>query len=126
MYYIFFIILATFVYFPATLFADTFRCGSEIVSTGESKATVVMRCGNPHWVGGGKIAIVGDLRFGSRQVGRQTYGAADYSEQATNIDIWYYDCGADVFVNALTFEGDRLIKIESTSRGTGKRKCGPQ
>ncbi|QGZ32343.1 DUF2845 domain-containing protein [Stutzerimonas stutzeri] len=74
--------------------ADTLRCGSQLISTGERSFEVERKCGAP---------VQRDL------VG---YTLGPYARQERVIEEWIY--GPDNgMLNILTFEGNRLIRIES-------------
>lgn len=116
---------------------DSLRCAYEIAGPGDSKAVVTIKCGQPHWK-----ELLGSVTRGAFQSGRdlitpgqhpkdaarpgQEQKAGIYAEQTLPLEKWYYDCGSDMFIHALTFEGDVVTKIESTSqRGTGRYSCQP-
>ena len=116
---------------------DSLRCAYDIVSTGDSKSVVSLKCGQPHW-----REPLGSVTRGAYQSGkvliapgRQPKGtpapghdrkAGVFAEQTLSLEKWYYDCGSDVFVHAITFEGDLATKIESISqRGSGDHNCQP-
>ena len=83
---------------------DTFRCGSDLVSVGDTSGKVLLVCGKPSW---------------SESVG--------YSDGLRNVQIWYYNCGRDDFLYALHFVGGRLRRIESQGYGKGESDCrGPR
>jgi len=107
-------------------FADTFRCGSEVVTTGDPKIVVVQKCGKPHWREVVATKTEGGFASGSgRVVPGQTHTEGTYGETTVTVEKWYYDCGSNYFIYALTFEGDILKWAVSTSqRGSGKYECG--
>lgn len=96
------------------------RCGKKLVSTGESKGTVVAICGKPFYKAGG----------GEKQKGRSTtrgrikitgknsakYKERTRSSQTTDtIEKWYYDFGPRYFIYVLTFKNELLEKINTTT-----------
>lgn len=89
---------------PPVCAGDTFRCGSDLVSVGDTSGKVLLACGKPSW---------------SESVG--------YSDGLKEVRIWYYNCGTDDFLYALHFVGGRLRRIESQGYGTGQSDCrGPR
>jgi len=90
--------------FPAVSAGDTFRCGSDLVSMGDTMGKVVLTCGPPSWKD--SVGYAGGLQ---------------------EVQIWYYNCGRDDFLYALYFQGGRLTRIESQGYGSGQSDCrGPR
>jgi hypothetical protein len=104
-------------------YADSFRCGNEVVLEGETKSTVTAKCGRPHWRDPEKKIHRGALKPSNSGAGQRP-STADRGKIVT-IEKWFYDCGPDVFVTALTFEGGRLRKAEPGKQGSGNYKCRP-
>jgi len=74
--------------------ADTLRCGSQLISTGDRTFEVERKCGAP---------IQRDL------VG---YTLGQHARQERVIEEWLYG-PTNGKLSILTFEGNRLIRIES-------------
>lgn len=118
-----FFFVATLICLLFTINADAFRCGDEIIGTGDSKAKVLTRCGKPmlkEKVGAKK----------STQTKGERRGAADnqsvYHKQKSstkNVEKWSYNCGKDDFIYVLTFEGGVVAKEETDGRGRGRSEC---
>ena len=72
--------------------SDSFRCGSDIVSIGESKVEVLTKCGDPL----------------SKEVTRTG---------KIKVEKWYYDKGAGDFLYVLIFHGGTLKYVEQSGRG---------
>ncbi len=118
-------------------YGDSLRCAYDIVSPGDSKVVVAMKCGKPHWRESLGSVTRGALRSGEEFIGSDVQtkggrardhdkGTTVYAEQTLVLEKWFYDCGSDAFIHAITFEGDLATKIESTSRrGTGNHTCEP-
>jgi hypothetical protein len=83
--------------------AFAFRCGDEMISTGDSRAGVLMKCGKPNHTD----------KFSAKKSKRGGQG----------IEKWYYNCGNGDFVYVLTFENGVLKNEETEGRGTGKSNC---
>ena len=94
-----------------------FRCGSGLVTSGDTKMQVSIACGKPT----------------SKETtceGRQTTASADkdgkikkYKKCANKVDIWYYNCGDNDYIYALTFENGILKKESTEGQGKGKSDC---
>jgi len=80
---------------------SAFRCGAEVVSTGDSKANVLIKCGKP----------THKDRMGAKKKGKRS------------VEKWYYNCGKDDFIYALTFENGILKNEEAQGRGRGESDC---
>ncbi len=94
------------VLFPATLLADTsFNCGNRIISLGDSKAEVLVRCGAPDWQDDWTEYVVESL--------------STAAERRLSIarEVWLYDLGPTAFQRILTFENGRLQDIAAGGRG---------
>ncbi|SEN14161.1 DUF2845 domain-containing protein [Nitrosomonas marina] len=71
---------------------ESMRCGSNLIVPGNTKLDVLKKCGEPDY-----IEVI------SSAIERRT-------------EEWYYDAGAASFPRVLTFEGYRLISIQTVSR----------
>jgi len=79
------------------------RCGDEIVSTGDSKARVLIKCGKPTY--------------------KEKIGAKKSRRNKGGLEKWYYNCGKNDFIYALTFEKGILTNEETDGRGKGRSSC---
>jgi hypothetical protein len=70
---------------------EAMRCGSRLVSIGDSKSKVLAKCGNPTTV---------DKGFGG-------------------YEVWIYNFGRNRQMKKLQFNRDRLEIIENAGRGSG-------
>jgi hypothetical protein len=104
-------------------YADSFRCGNEVVLEGETRSMVIAKCGKPHWKEPEKKIQRGALKSSATDVHHRR-SAADRGKKVV-IEKWFYDCGPDVFVTSLIFEGGRLRKVEPVNQGSGSYKCQP-
>lgn len=94
-----------------------FRCGSGLVSTGDSKTKVQITCGQP-------------TTKESACENRQEYTAADksgkikkYKKCGKKVEVWRYNCGENDFIYKLSFENGILKKEDTEGRGAGKSDC---
>jgi len=98
------ILIAIFFIIVSVVQADSFRCGSRVVSTGDSKADVIVKCGPPDY---------------SEVV---SFSVSETS--VTKIEAFYYNCGEGRFVHVLTFKGSILVGIKPTGGyGSGPERC---
>ncbi len=94
-----------------------FRCGSDLVSNGDTKAKVKITCGKPTST---------EKSCEGRQAATHTdkKGKTVKSKKcASKVDIWYYNCGDNDFIYALTFENGKLSKEDNIGQGKGKSDC---
>ena len=97
--------------------AWAFRCGSGLVSAGDSKTQVLVTCGKP----------------------TSKEKSCENSQQYTSLDkrgkvkkhkkcgkkseVWHYNCGDNDFIYKLTFENEKLTDETTEGRGRGKSDC---
>ena len=101
---IFAITLISFTFlFLLTQNAFAFRCGSGLVTSGDAKVKVLETCGQPT----------------SKEVicPKKTYSCPN------TVEIWYYNCGSNDYIYALTFEDGKLIKETTEGSGKGHSDC---
>lgn len=71
------------------------RCNDRLVNLGDTKADVSMKCGSP-----------------SSQETHQR------KRRSVTVDVWMYNLGPNQFIRTLTFENDRLVKIDQGGYGS--------
>jgi hypothetical protein len=96
--------------FPAA--AGTMRCNDKVVSLGETKAEVVMKCGEP---------ASRDSRQEEVFEGAEGAGA---KITTVIVDDWTYDFGPDSPLRFLTFRNNRLVGIREGGYGVPKPGAG--
>lgn len=94
--------------------AVAFRCGSGMVSTGDSKARVLIVCGKP--TAKEKVSEKNKTFTG---VGKNK----KTKKSAGKAEVWYYNCGSQDYIYALTFEDGVLKKEDTEGKGSGKSDC---
>ncbi|MBA4396701.1 MAG: hypothetical protein C0394_04875 [Syntrophus sp. (in: bacteria)] len=116
------VVVSVFCFF-FVLEAQAFRCGDEIVGTGDSRAKVLIKCGKPtHKEKGGakkSTQAKGDKRTAADK--RQSYEKKQTAEKT--VEKWYYNCGKDDFIYVLTFEGGVVTRKDTDGRGRGASEC---
>jgi hypothetical protein len=111
------LILLSVVLIPSAVSADrTLKCGTRLVSIGDTTAEVLEKCGEPD-------------QIERREEGQDTWISQyfDYEEERfkaprlvkgpIQVEIWTYDFGATRFIRYLLFENDELIRIETGDKG---------
>ncbi len=89
---------------PVAMADDSFRCGPEIVSVGDTTGKVFTQCGAPTW--------------------KESVG---YRDGLMETQLWYYNCGSSDYLYVLRFVGGRLKNVESQGYGKGDSDCyGPR
>jgi len=94
-----------------------FRCGSGLVSSGDTKTQVLVTCGKP-------------TSKEKSCENRQEYTTTDkygkirkFRKCGKKVEIWRYNCGDLDFIYALTFKDGILTKDTTEGRGKGKSGC---
>jgi len=82
--------------------ACAFRCGNNMISTGDSAEILLTRCGRPQ-----------NKRFATEK----------YQNRWESVEKWYYNCGSQDFIYILTIIHDVVAKEETAGRGTGASRC---
>jgi hypothetical protein len=80
--------------------ADSMYCGSKLISSGDAKAEVLIKCGEP----------LLKERVGEKTMHKRYFDSIVSS--TVSIEKWTYDMGYGHFLRILTFEGNTLINIE--------------
>lgn len=93
--------------------ALAFRCGIRLVSAGDSKAAVLATCGKP--TSKEKACKENWTSSSSSKTKKKKCGE--------KVEVWYYNCGDNDFIYALTFEGNTLSGENTDGRGKGKSNC---
>ena len=115
-----FLLLLSFVS-SGEAFASSFRCGQEIVKTGDSSAEVLTRCGKPTFVEEAASIKRGAGRSAKRDTGEGlVFKKGRYTETIQRVENWYYDRGPSEFIYVLTFIGGVLSNIKTEGYGTVK------
>jgi hypothetical protein len=89
-----------------------FRCGSGMVSEGDTKTQVLVTCGKP---------TTKEKSCENRQY--TSTNNRNSRKCGKKLEIWHYNCGEGDFIYALTFENNILTDETTQGRGRGKSKC---
>ncbi len=80
--------------------SDTFRCGPEIVTRGETTVETIFSCGEPSF----------------REILNSGY-------EGPRVENWFYNCGSGGFLNVLRFVEGRLQDVKTAGYGRGESEC---
>lgn len=93
--------------------AQAFYCGERIVSVGDSKADVLLKCGEP----------------ASKDARDEEYiektGIESKRKTRVTIEDWTYNAGPDALVRILTFNNGKLADVREGGRGFDSRAASP-
>lgn len=85
--------------------AFAFRCGNDLVVTGDSKLSVANKCGQPDWVDRWSEEVI-------------DFPDTDFERRAVRInERWLYNPGPRQFIRIITFNGSTVSAIETAGRG---------
>ena len=85
--------------------SDTLRCGNRLVSVGDNKAEVLIKCGSPAWKDDWTDQIITNPN------------SVDASRLSIDRERWVYNFGHNSFLRFLLFENGRLVHIATGSYG---------
>jgi hypothetical protein len=92
--------------------ADCFRCGSNVVCSGETTGDVAAKCGQPSYTETVRVDKTGSVAVGNVDVATEP------------VDAWYYNCGEGRLNKTLYFKAGVLASIKSSGiYGTGPERC---
>jgi uncharacterized protein DUF2845 len=96
---------------PSLLFAESIRCGSQLIQKGSTSADLLEYCGKPTQVAqnGTVYGLVGN-----------THTASGITRQETGdfeVETWTYDFGPNQLMERVRIENGIVVQIESTGYG---------
>ncbi|HEY5604315.1 MAG TPA: DUF2845 domain-containing protein [Gammaproteobacteria bacterium] len=107
---------------------SSMRCGTNLVSVGDSKVNVLLKCGEPlvkESVGAKEESKRIDIPLTSEADRRETRRSAAYRDPAVvsreevvtkTIEHWTYHQGSGSLLKVLIFEGGELVEISTGER----------
>jgi hypothetical protein len=107
-FYMIFILLSLFLLVDER--ACAFSCGGKIVSTGDTTADVMLKCGKPAWQDSRQEEVITQIDLDTKR------------KTVVTIDEWTYNFGPDAFVRSLKFANGRLVDIKEGGYGKTDRK----
>lgn len=87
----------------------TIRCGNKLVTTGDTKAEVIIKCGAPAWKDNWSDLVINNAN------------AVDEFRVSVDRERWVYNFGPNSFLRFLLFENGRLIDISTGDYGFDER-----
>jgi hypothetical protein len=99
--------------------ASAFRCGTRLVAVGDSKYEVLKKCGDPTWVETWLEKRIEPYSVEPFVEGQRFYipNPSFATVVYVTVEQWIYDRGRTQFTRVLTFENNRLMKIENGDYG---------
>jgi hypothetical protein len=116
------VIVAILCDFGSVCAASAFRCGTQLVGKGDTRAEVIQRCGEPNFVDSWKEELI-QRDFGAvwnydPRTGRYEGSRAPFLVKVqVKIDLWTYNLGSTKFTRYLRFENGILKKITMGAKG---------
>ncbi len=103
---------------------ETWRCGDNIVSRGNSKQIVLSQCGDPDTIDikEEEFFIKPSESSIEKIQGKQQEGKIVLKKITNVTETWKYNEGANGFIKILTFENAWLTSIVSSARGSGPQR----
>jgi hypothetical protein len=98
---------------PPGATADSLRCGSRVISEGDSIDEVLAYCGEP----------VERKRTWIRRQPRFEYGGQEIpfpGEEDVPVDLWTYDFGASKLMRRIRFVAGKVDSIETLDYGSNR------
>jgi hypothetical protein len=96
---------------PAVGSADTLRCGSKLISEGDSIEKLLQYCGEP----------IEQKRTWITRQPRFEYGGQEIPFEGSEdvpVDLWTYDFGANKLMRRIRFVAGKVDSIETLEHGT--------
>ncbi len=102
------VLLILTVLYSSSSVADSMRCGTRLVTTNDTKAEVLIRCGTPDWRDQWSEKFIEDF--------------AGLHERRISVERerWIYNFGPQKFLRFLVFKNGRLMTISTGSHGYRK------
>jgi hypothetical protein len=102
--------------------AFAFRCGTSLVSEGDTRAVVAHKCGEPDYIDSWEEERFSrDFRverpYDPRSRSYRSYREPFLVKEKVQIDVWTYNLGSTRFTRYLTFENGILAEITTGEKG---------
>ena len=98
---------------PAVVVADSFRCGSKIISEGDTIEKVLQYCGDP----------TERERTWMRRQPRFEYGGQEIPFEGTEdvpVDLWTYDFGPNRLIRRIRFIAGKVDSVDTLEHGKSR------
>src|SRR4029453_14413358 len=103
---------------PLATTADSMRCGSRLITEGDTIDKVLALCGEPS--SKSRTWIVRQPRY---QLGSNSYPFP--GEEEVPVDLWTYDLGPNKLVRRLRFVDGELQSVETLEHGVAQSAATP-
>jgi hypothetical protein len=119
---IFIFSLTTLIIFNTAEPSFAFRCGTSVISVGDTKSRVLRKCGEPDFIDSwDEVRILKDYSSTFRPDPRTLPYGHDREplliKEYVTIEVWTYNIGPASFIRYLTFEKGILREINVGARG---------
>jgi hypothetical protein len=98
-------LLLVAVFVSSRAVAETFRCGDRVVSLGDTKAEVIIKCGDTNLKDSHEESIIKNIDPFAKQ------------KVTVIVDEWTYNLGPDSLIRLLRFENGKLVDIKTGGYG---------
>lgn len=116
----FFLIILIFVLVAShPVFALGFRCGTRIITVGDTKSKVIAQCGEPNYIEEWEEErIMRDFHYPTYPERRYEWDERPYWVKIfVKMEEWSYNFGPTRLIYYLRFRNGRLVKITTGERG---------
>jgi len=94
-----------------------FRCGTGLVTEGDSKSQVMATCGQP-------TSKEKSCENSQQYTTTNKYGKTKKVKKCgQKLETWLYNCGDNDFIYKLFFDDGKITNITTEGRGRGKSDC---
>jgi hypothetical protein len=116
------VIIAILCIFRSVGAENAFRCGTQLVSQGDTRAEVIQKCGEPTFVDSWEEELIqrdfGAVRDYDPRTGRYEGSRAPFLVKIQiKVDLWTYNLGSTQFTRYLRFENGILQDITTGAKG---------
>jgi hypothetical protein len=110
---VFFVAIVVLLLSSGSALGSTWRCGQELIKTGDSSGEVLSKCGKPSLSEDGPSIKSGSFRNRWRDPGSgDSRSRGTFVETHVRVEHWYYDRGMNDFIYKLTFISGVLANIK--------------
>jgi hypothetical protein len=101
---------------------NAFRCGTQLVGEGDTRAEVIQKCGEPTFVDSWEEELIqrdfGTFRDYDPRTGRYEGSREPFLVKIqVKIELWTYNLGSTQFIRYLRFENGILKEITTGAKG---------
>ena len=97
---------------PSFLMAAEYRCADKIISVGDARADLLMKCGEPDWKQSHSEEIIETIDKDSKR------------KTIVSVDEWTYNLGPDRFMRIFKLRDGKVVDVQSGGYGSAKEQAG--